>query len=405
VPAILEKASRLVANGLVRPLTSYSHRNSRLWLFGHQDGAFAGNSKFLFLWVVTHRPDICVFWITHRPEVLAELEMHGLPVLLRGTARAARAALDAGVYFYCHGPEDVSIALGGGAALVNLWHGIGLKTTRFGDPRSNASIYSNPELGWARRTLGLGSRLEPDLLITTSPFTQAHFADQFRLPPARCPPCGYPRLDYGSDKELDILVERLDGPKVAALRRDEPAEVYVYAPTYRDSARGFLAEAFPDRRRINDILEERNALLYLRLHPHTPVPHDWAHQRIRLWPKDVDLYSAFPSLDALITDYSSLHYDWIKQSDAGAVLYTFDQAQYEAQDRSLLYPFDENVAGWRARSFEELVELIGSGKALQSHRGVPELRAKFWGHETGPASPRIVAAVEAYMAIGDAAAA
>lgn len=398
---MLRKASRLVGNGLVRPLTGYSRRERKLWLFGHQDGAFAGNSKFLYLWVVSHRPDIDAFWITHRSEVSAELEMHGLPVLLRGTVRAARAALDAGAYFYCHGPEDVSIALGGGAVLVNLWHGIGLKTTRFGDPRSNASIYSNPELGWARRTLGLGSRLDPDLLITTSAFTQAHFADQFRLPRERCPPCGYPRLDYGFDKQLDALVERLDGAKVAALRRDEPAEVYVYAPTYRDSARGFLADALPDRGRVNDILEDRKALLYLRLHPHTPVPNDWAEPRIRLWPRDVDLYSAFPSLDGLITDYSSLHYDWIKQSDSGAVLYTFDQAQYEAQDRSLLYSFDENVAGWRARTFEELIELIGSGKALQSHSDVPRLRAKFWGDQTGPASPRIVAAVEAYMAKRD----
>jgi CDP-glycerol glycerophosphotransferase (TagB/SpsB family) len=113
-----------------------------------------------------------------------------------------------------------------------------------------------------------------------------------------------------------------------------------------------------------------------------------------LWPHEADLYSAFPFVDGLITDYSSLHYDWIFRSDRGAVLYTFDQQSYESADRTLLHPFDENVAGWRARNFDELLELIVTGRALEAHPGVPAVRRKFWGSEEGPASPRIVAAIE-----------
>ncbi|HVU31002.1 MAG TPA: CDP-glycerol glycerophosphotransferase family protein [Sphingomicrobium sp.] len=390
----LAKASRIAANLVVRPLSGYSKRRRNLWLFGHQGGAFAGNSKFLYLWLARHRSDIEAVWITHRKDVAAHLEAHHLPVRLRGTPGALDAALKAAVYLYCHGPEDVSVALGGGAFLVNLWHGIGLKATHFGDPRSNASIYSDPNISWARRTLGLGSRLDPDLLIATSEFTSAHFADQFRLPLERCPPCGYPRLDPGLDPLLSSLVEELDGDKVAVLRSGSPDEVYVYAPTYRDSARDFLVEAIPDRGRLSAILEQRNAILYLKLHPHTSVHGDWSDRRIRLWPKDVDLYSAFSVIDGLITDYSSLHYDWIHHSDRGAVLYTFDRQEYERQDRSLLYPFDENVAGWRAASFDELLELMGSGKALEKHPDVRGVRKKFWGEWIGPASPRIVAAIE-----------
>jgi CDP-glycerol glycerophosphotransferase (TagB/SpsB family) len=113
-----------------------------------------------------------------------------------------------------------------------------------------------------------------------------------------------------------------------------------------------------------------------------------------LWPANADLYSAFPLIDSLVTDYSSLHYDWIFHSDRGAILYAFDQEEYEREDRSLLYPFDENVAGWRARSFDELLELIESGRALDPHPDVPKVREKFWGAEAGPASPRIAAAIE-----------
>jgi len=113
-----------------------------------------------------------------------------------------------------------------------------------------------------------------------------------------------------------------------------------------------------------------------------------------MWPRDTDLYSAFPLIDALITDYSSLHYDWIFQSERGAILYTFDQDEYEQNDRALLYPFEENVAGWRARSFEELLELIATGRALSAAPDVAKIREKFWGTAEGTASRRIVAVIE-----------
>jgi CDP-glycerol glycerophosphotransferase (TagB/SpsB family) len=394
----MSSAARLLGNALIRPLSAKVPRRSDLWLFGHEEGAFAGNSKFLYLWLLAHRADIQPLWITHRQDTEARLKAHGLPVCRRGTVRGIRAALTAGVYCYCFGPWEVGVALGGGAFLVNLWHGVGLKAVQYGDPRSAASRSSSPDLGWAARTLKLAGRIEPDLLIATSPFTSAHFANQFRLPPNRCPPCGYSRLDVGADAALREVVEQIDGARVKRLRDGDPAEIHVYAPTYRDTGRDFLAEAIGDVRRLNLALERRNAVLYLKLHHRTPVPEGWGAARVKLWPADTDLYSAFPQIDALITDYSSLHYDWIFHSDRGAVLYTFDQEEYEREDRNLLYPFNENVAGWRAKDFDELVALIESGQALQAHPDVPRIRDKFWGNAQLPASARIVATIEERVA-------
>ena len=386
--------SSLVGNALVRPLSSRFTRRSDLWLFGHEEGAFAGNSKFLYLWLLAHRPDLRPMWITHRQDTEAKLKALGLPVVRRGTLRGARAALQAAVYCYCFGPWEVSVALGGGAVLVNLWHGVGLKAVQYGDPRSAASRATQPGLGWIERTMTLAGRIDPDLLIATSSFTATHFADQFRLPLNRCPPCGYSRLDVGIDAELRKQVERVDGSSVRQLRAGDPSEVYVYAPTYRDTARDFLVDALPDLERLSRALERRDAILYLKLHHRTAVPHGWGSARVKLWPNDADLYSAFALIDALITDYSSLHYDWIFHSDRGAILYTFDEEEYQRSDRSLLYPFNENVAGWRAQSFDELLELIATGRALSAGPDVAKVREKFWGNAEGPASPRIVATIE-----------
>ena len=394
----LAKVPQFLGNALLRPVSARMRRHDDRWLFGHQHGEFAGNSKFLYLWLLAHRPDLKPQWITPSAEVERRMRSHGLPVCRSGSPAGIRACLSAGVYLYCHGPEDVSVAFGGGALHVNLWHGVGLKAIQFGVPESNASKYSDPETGWAKRLYGLGSRIDPDLLISTSVFTSLHFARQFRIPASRCPPCGYPRLDVASDAKLAALVREIEGDVGSALR-DGAREIYVYAPTFRDSGRDFLAEAFPDRPELERALEGRNALLYVKLHPHTPVPSNWGSDRIRLWPEQTDLYSCLDSVDGLLTDYSSLHYDWLFHSDCGAALYTFDADEFVNRDRTLLYPFDENVAGWKANNFAELVELVVSGRALRQHPGALQVRRRFWKNLDGPASPRVVEAIEQRLAL------
>ena len=115
MPGVTDTAARVLGNAVLRPLSGALSRRPDLWLFGHEEGAFAGNSKFLYLWVLAHRPDIEPIWITHRADVVAQLKALGLPVRRRGSIGGARAALRAGIYLYSFGPWEVSVALGGGA--------------------------------------------------------------------------------------------------------------------------------------------------------------------------------------------------------------------------------------------------------------------------------------------------
>jgi len=387
-------ATTLIANGLIYPLSKLMPRRNDQWIFGHQDGAFAGNGKFLFLWLRNHRPDVRAVWVTSDPEVLRFLTEHGFPVCRKGGPRAIWQSLRAGVYFVCHGPEDVSLGLSGGALVVNLWHGAGLKSLRLGNPNSPAVIYGSPSANWLTRTLHLGPRLTPDVLVTTSDFMQRHFSSQFGLPMERCPALGYPRVDGGQDAALGRALSELPGSEPRALWPDGIAEVYGYLPTFRDTDREFLRHAIPDIARLETALEKRNAILYIKPHRHTNMD-DWtSSERIRLWPPGVDVDASLPHLSGLITDYSSVHYDYIFHSAKGSILYMFDEDEYTSSDRLLLYPLRENTAGWRAENFDDLVRLIESGDALAPLDDVARVRAKFWGETVGPASPRIVDHVE-----------
>jgi CDP-glycerol glycerophosphotransferase (TagB/SpsB family) len=387
-------AATLIANGLLYPLSKLMPRRNDQWLFGHQDGAFAGNSKFLFLWLRNHRPDIRAVWVTSDPDVLRFLKEHGLPACRKGGARAIWLSLRSAVFFVCHGPEDVSLGLSGGALVVNLWHGVGLKSLRLGNPNSPAVIYGGPSAGWLTRTLHLGPRLTPDILVTTSAFMQRHFSSQFGMPAERCPILGYPRVDVNQDAALARTLNDLSGSEPRALWPEGITEVYAYLPTFRDTDREFLQHAIPDVARLEAALEKRNAILYIKPHRHTDMAGWTPSERVKFWPEGIDVDAALPHLTGLITDYSSVHYDYIFHSAKGSILYMFDEEEYTSSDRLLLYPLRENTAGWRADNFDELVRLIESGEALAPLDDVARVRAKFWGETTSPASPRIADYVE-----------
>jgi CDP-glycerol glycerophosphotransferase (TagB/SpsB family) len=395
---IRRAAGALVGNALLYPIAKLMPRRKDLWLFGYQRGGFAGNSKALFLWGCEHRPDIRSVWISPNAEVVRLLRAHGYSAYRKGSIKGIWLCLRAGAYFFCHGPEDISLPLSGGAFLVNLWHGVGLKATAYGDPNSQHYRYSRPTTGWLDRIRHRGVRISPDVLVSTSEFTQAHFSSQFGLPSERCPPLGYPRLDSVQDPALAERLSRFAGSEPRALWPQGVEEVYAYVPTYRDSKRSFLGDAFPDIERLNAVLERRNAVLFLRLHRHTHEHAGIGTERIRLWPKGVDLDVSLPHLTGLITDYSSVHYDYIYHSDRGSILYPFDEAEYCEQDRLLLYPFAENTAGYRAGNFDELVSLLDSGEALRPHPDAARVRRKFWGDATGPASLRVSRHVEQLLA-------
>jgi len=150
----------------------------------------------------------------------------------------------------------------------------------------------------------------------------------------------------------------------------------------------------PDLSRLSSILRDRNAVMYVKLHPWTTEAWPGDLDNIKLWPNDIEVYTYLDDVSVLITDYSSVLYDYLFLKDNGIILYTFDYDDFIANDHSMLYPFDENTAGVRADDFAELCAVIETGRSLISDPSVAAVRAKFWGDCVAPMSPAIVDYVE-----------
>ena len=398
--AALAPMARVVVDFLLHPLAPRIPRNPRRWVFGHEYGEFAGNPRFFYLWLLG-REDVEPWWITGSLRTWRRLRRHGCPVALRWSPKGMYLTMTAGVVFFAHRTSDVNASLVRGALLVNLWHGVGLKAIQLGWGQGNTVQRRAKATTPIKRATYRTFLTDPDIVVTTSPFMRTHFARQFGFGPDRCPILGYPRLDGASDEKLAAKSRQFDEPIGFALRPSGIDEAYIYLPTWRDSSRPFLDRAFPNLPRLQAVLAERNAVLYVKLHPATRDALPAGFDRIVPWPPEVDLYNYLGDFDGLITDYSSILYDFLALGGRGAVIYAFDLDEYLARDHALVYPFEDNVAGIWARSFDDLCQLLAGGvrEAGFDDSKAEAIRRKFWDSGGATASSRIYDYIRARMKI------
>jgi CDP-glycerol glycerophosphotransferase (TagB/SpsB family) len=276
--------------------------------------------------------------------------------------------MTAGVYIVTIDTRQINPYLSGGALYVNLWHGNGLKAciwnsekharTRYG--RSLAQIAASR---YCRVALFYTYFRKPDLALSTSPFLTGHlFAPQFRIPPERFIETDYPRnaiLFWEKDRILDFI-RKYEPPATLELVQNiipRYDRVYIYMPTWRDSNRDTVARSGIDPGRLNDALRRNNELFILKLHPlDTSAGHISGHSNIRILRAN-DVYAILPFTHTLVTDYSSVYYDFLLMNRE-IILFCFDLDEYLAESRELMFDYAEYTPGVRAENFDTLLALI-----------------------------------------------
>lgn len=399
------KALVFGGNVFVRPLSSVTPRDPRRWAFGAPDGRFEGNTKYLFLWLSLHPADASPVWITTDRTLVRRLRARGLPALHRWSPQGLLAAARAGLYFINDNSSDINFPLGGGARIFNLWHGVGLKNVHFGATvGSNAQLRatsSNP----LRKIRNMRRFERSHWVLATSPdMASTFFKRCFDLPMSQLPALGYPRLDPALDDDLKQLSASFEDYSVLT-RRGKVSKSILYVPTLRLQKGDLLSDALPDLDRLSEALMAQNAELLLKIHPKMALNNRWRGSlkpNIRVLPENLDIYPVLDRFDAMVTDYSSLFFDYIQSRSEGMVLYPFDYARYTSTERDLAWDYDEVTVGVRVDDFDSLLEAIRTGRVFDplDPEKLAAVRHRFWGGEpTLPtASERIVSYLSSRVA-------
>ena len=197
----------------------------------------------------------------------------------------------------------------------------------------------------------------------------------------------YPRCYYmcKSKKEILSFIDKYE-PKsmremIAKLYNYD--KVYLYMPTWRGNLNDdFIHEANFDFEKLNDILVKQNRLFILKLHPAVRIlqnVNEKEYSNICFLDKRLDIYPLLPFVDILITDYSSIYYDFLLLNK-GVLLYPFDKQRFIENSNDLAFDYDEYTPGKRVYSMTDFLSVIASDDILEID-GKDKMRIlyAFWG--------------------------
>ncbi|MFV0346948.1 MAG: CDP-glycerol glycerophosphotransferase family protein, partial [Halodesulfovibrio sp.] len=240
------------------------------------------------------------------------------------------------------------------AVFIQLWHGIPLKAIGF--PEIESTVNMTPAKAARLTTFYSGY----NSVVSTSPFfTQNAFARAFKA--ETFVECGYPRNDvlHRRPSKLDMI--NTDSGLYGELVRFRKmgGKTIFYMPTFRDNGGGPFEDGAIDIMRLSHFCEQHNIIFLCKLHPYTPVNTGELPSNIIMVPPQSDAYPLLPLCDALITDYSSIYFDFL-HVDKPIIFYAYDLEKYMAVNRELLFDFDAMTPGHKAKTQDELYNAIES---------------------------------------------
>ena len=165
---------------------------------------------------------------------------------------------------------------------------------------------------------------------------------------------GYPRNSVFFNENSDIK------EKIGFANK----EVFVYMPTWKvENVGAKMQESLEEMKKTLlkiDALLSSNQVMLLKLHPMVRAAADVSgYKHIKAFPEGFEPYEVLSCCDALITDYSSVFFDFAS-SKKKIVLFTPDKEQYDSS-RGFYFPLSE-LPFTNTATPEELVDALNAPK-------------------------------------------
>ena len=349
-------------------------KKKNLWVFSsfYKKG-YLDNTRYLYEYTVKKHPEIKAVWLTQDSVTFKYLESLGFCVKTMSSLSGRMTMLRASIAFTDHfrsSDYDNIFGFNARTKVVQLWHGVGLKNMQ-------------PQGRKIPNTTVPGVELSSDILCKADdPFIDKlkklilYF---FKAPFRELMEQYYGILCPGPER-LKYIVDAWNIPHSSCIYAGQPRNInlhsesnlkdqkmkIIYAPTYRwnpvDEKKlidSFIC-ALPN---IHSLMSEIGGEFVLRLHPHT-----WRNYQTKLdkeiniysdifVDKDKDIYQTISNYSVMISDYSSIAYDFLLLNRP-LIFYVPDFENYVTKDNTFNYFYDEVTPGPKVRTWEEVICMI-----------------------------------------------
>jgi len=347
---------------LLSIISIFFPKDKSLWVFGAWYGQrYSDNSRYLFEYVDTNQPEIRAVWLSRNRDVLRKVREAGKEAYQANSLRGLWTALRAGMVFISSGMLDVNPFACYGAFKVQLWHGIPLKKIGLDD-----KISENPDLTSFHNALiilriKLLFLLFPkyDLIISSSPVVTERLSTAFGAKKEQILLTGYPRSD------IILKSEPLSVPFIEKLKTEwGVAKFILFAPTFRKDMNGGNLFSEMDMAGLHQLLVKCNAAFLIKLHYVQREQMVLSNDEINLYhihlisdEESSDINLLLPHIDILITDYSSVFFDFLLL-DRPIIFTPFDIDQYAAIDREFYEDYNSATPGPKCKNWNEVIKAL-----------------------------------------------
>ena len=318
-------------------------KKNNLWVFGAWAGKkYADNSKYFFEYVIKNKPEIDAVWITKNKDVYN--------LLISKKYRVVYAYSIQGYYYTMRAKVAIisntklgdlnGFVINNNTFLVQLWHGSPMK--KIGYDTSKEAYIKNKKLSLLFPYL----TIRYNLFLAASEKVKKNLISAFKVESESFFIMGYPRND-----QLFLLNTK------STLKGEKNI---IYMPTYREheSEELILVNSY-NWAIFNSFLINNNIFFYIKLHPQSKL-YDYFRNlkltNIKLLEIE-DIYTVLNKFDLLITDYSSIYFDFLLLNKP-VVLTPFDLDNYLSQiDMYIDY---DKVEEYKAYSWQEVQSNIES---------------------------------------------
>ncbi len=225
-----------------------------------------------------------------------------------------------------------------------------------------------------------------DMLISQNPFSTETFRRCFGFKGDMFEE-GYPRNDMlrKSKHEISALKETYSIP------RDK--KVILYAPTWRDDrSNGDGSYKFVSELDFKAVYEKLNEEYIFIIKQHYLVRQKLECDKsfVKVFGADTDITELYLISDMLITDYSSVMFDYIIL-DKPMIFYMFDLESYRDTLRGFYFDILAEAPGPIVKNTEELIDAITEVAAKGTDKlSMLSFKSKYAPHDDGQAAKRIL---------------
>lgn len=344
-------------------------RSKNIWVFGSTFGKrFADNPKYFYLYVSQfHSNEIIPIWISKNKKVIKLLKSNDLKAYYLYSLKGIWYALKAKNYIFDNYSKDICFVLSGGAIKINLWHGIPLKKIQMDNIFDKVR---HPENNWQKirwMLRRLSDEKPTDYVLATSMMLKKVFSSAFHTKNVLI--CGYPRNIVFKNNVLNkigFVCEKECLSFMTNFKEKNNGYVALYMPTFRDSEIQIIEVI--DFNRFGSFLSENNILFCVKTHPKSKTQNLWKSlqcSNIKVMPQETDPYYFITAADVLITDYSSIYFDYLLL-DRPIIFFDYDRDEYLKASREFYFNYEEFTPGIKVDNMAKLMYVLSDFNSLYS---------------------------------------